>query len=55
MEDTEPEVVIFYNQARLPVVRMGQQPRDKIFDLQSGLPARCDGAMVDTEAVKMAI
>ena len=46
MEDMEPELAIFYNQARLPVVGLGHQPRYKTFALQPVLPARRAGAMV---------
>ena len=42
----EPELAIFYNQARLLVVGLGHHPSHKIIDLQSVLPARHAGAMV---------
>ena len=42
----EPELPIFCNQTRLPVVELGHQSKHKPFDVQSVLLARCAGAMV---------
>lgn len=39
----EPEMAIFCNQRRLPVVMLGHQPIHKILDLQPVLIARCAG------------
>ena len=37
--DTEPELAVFYSQARLLAVELGHQPGHKTFDLQSVLSA----------------
>jgi hypothetical protein len=39
--DMVPELAIFYNQAKLPVVGMGYQPNHKTCNLQFALPSKC--------------
>ena len=51
--DTEPELAIFYNQARLPAVRLEHQPSHKTFRLQCVLPASY-GDNDDPECVEVA-
>ena len=46
MEDMQPELPIFYNQARLPVVHLEHQPTLTPLNPQSVLTARCAGTMV---------
>jgi hypothetical protein len=46
MGNTEPELAIFCNRARIVAVRLGNLPSHKTFDLQSVLPIRCAGVMV---------
>lgn len=43
--DTELELAIFCNQARLPIVEQGYQSSHKTLDLQPVLPERCAGAV----------
>lgn len=37
---TEPEIVIFFNQIRLPVIRFKYQPNHRTFNLQIALVAK---------------
>ena len=41
MEDMEPEMATFCNQARLPMEGLGHQLSHKTFDLQFVLPVGC--------------
>jgi hypothetical protein len=42
----KPELVISYNQVRLPAEVLGYQPRHKTFNIQFVLNARCAGVKV---------
>jgi hypothetical protein len=46
MRDTESELLVFYNQARLAAVELSHQPRHKAFNTQSVLPTRYARVMV---------
>jgi hypothetical protein len=50
----EPQLSILCNQAKLPAVEVGQQPRHKTFDLASILPARYAGKIGSAECVRVA-
>lgn len=42
----EPELAIFYNQAKLPAVGVGYQPNHTTCDLQFALPTKYTKVMV---------
>lgn len=44
MEDTEPELAVFCNQARLPVAGLGHPHSHRTFYIKPALPARCAAA-----------
>jgi len=46
MGDTEPELAIFYNQARFLAVELEYQPNNKIFYLQSAPQVKFPGVVM---------
>lgn len=46
MDVMNPEIAIFYNQARLPVVLLRHQPSHKMFNIKPTLPERSAGTVI---------
>jgi hypothetical protein len=49
MRDIKTQLTISYNQARLPMERLGHQPSQKNVDLLFVLPTRCVGVKMESK------